>query len=472
MRIAVASIGHETNTFSTLRTRLDDFRIQRGDEILQGEFWDRHRRTGVEWAPALMARAMPHGLVEKSTYLQLKDELLERLDRSLPVDGVYLGLHGAMEVETIGDGESDLVGEVRKRVGENALISVSLDLHGNIAPAVVGAADVLTAYRTAPHRDGEATRERAVSHLVRCLREDIRPVAAMVKLPLLLPGEFAVTEAEPARSLYEMVREIDALPGILDASLLIGCAWTDGPYTSTSAIVVAERDGNLAHEQAARLAGAVWAQREAFAPEVETLPTDDAVAAALAAPERPVFLSDSGDNVTAGGAGDIPLLAERLLTVGASNAVVAGIADSDAVSQCAKAGRGARVTLKIGGKLDRLNAQPLNVTGEVVHLHPAARPTLATVRVAGVDIILTAGRQAFPTLESIRAAGVNPLARKIVVVKMGLLMPDLRDGAPRAIMALTPGFTDLRMSDLPFKRLRRPIFPLDRDVTWQASARQ
>ena len=141
----------------------------------------------------------------------------------------YLSLHGAMEVEGIGDGESDLVGAIRERVGDAALISVSLDLHGNIAPALVEAADLLTALRTAPHRDGEATRERALSHLVRCLREGIRPQAAMVKLPLMLPGEYAVTEVEPARSLYEMLAAIEAEPGIMDASLMIGCAWTNSP---------------------------------------------------------------------------------------------------------------------------------------------------------------------------------------------------------------------------------------------------
>src|SRR6266849_5379591 len=100
-RIAVGGIGHETNTFSTLRTGLDDFFIRRGEEIVQGEFWDRYRADGVEFAPTLMAGASPHGLVRREAYLSLKGELLERLERSLPVDGLYLSLHGAMEVDEI-----------------------------------------------------------------------------------------------------------------------------------------------------------------------------------------------------------------------------------------------------------------------------------------------------------------------------------------------------------------------------------
>jgi len=467
MRIAVGGIGHETNTFSTLRTGLSDFRISRGDDIVKGPFWDRYRDQGVEWAPTLSASAPPHGLVEKDAYLQLKGELLERLKRSLPVDGVYLMLHGAMEVEEIGDGESDLVGAIREVVGDKVLISGSLDLHGNIAPVLVEKTDILTALRTAPHRDGEPTRQRAISRLIRCLREGIKPISVLIKPPLLLPGEFAITEVEPARSLYRMLEEIEAVPGILDASLLIGCAWTDAPYTSTSVIVVAEKDRNLAYEQAARLAEALWGKRRAFKSDVETASVDEAISKALAAREATVFISDSGDNVTAGGAGDNPIFAQRLLAVGAPDSVVAGIADPEAVSLCAGAGKGAAVTMSIGGKLDSIHGKPLKVTGEVVHLDPVENPTLAVFRVEGVDVILTSDRRAFTSLAGFRKARIDPLRHKIVVVKLGYLFPELRDHAPRAIMALSPGFTDLRMEVLPFRRVVRPIFPLDGDFEWR-----
>jgi microcystin degradation protein MlrC len=469
VRIAVGGIGHETNTFSTLRTSLSDFRISRGDEIVEGPFWDHYREQGIEWAPTLSASAPPHGLVKKGAYLQLKGELLERLKRSLPVDGVYLILHGAMEVEEIGDGESDLVSAIREVVGEKVLISGSLDLHGNIAPRLVEKTDILTALRTAPHRDGEPTRQRAISRLIRCLREGIKPVSVLIKPPLLLPGEFAVTEVEPARSLYRTLDEIEAVPGILDASLLIGCAWTDSPYTSTSVIVVSEKDRNLAYEQAARLAEALWGKRRAFKPDVETASVDEAISKALAAREATVFISDSGDNVTAGGAGDNPIFVQSLLAAGAPNAVVAGIADPDAVSLCAGAGKGAAVTMSIGGKLDSIHGKSFKATGKVIHLDPEENPTLAVLKVDGVNVILTSDRRAFTSLANFRKAGIDPLRHKIVVVKLGYLFPELRDHAPRAIMALSPGFTDLRMEALPFRRVVRPIFPLDGDFEWQVS---
>jgi microcystin degradation protein MlrC len=380
-------------------------------------------------------------------------------------------LHGAMEVEEIGDGESDLVEAIRRLVGPDMLISGSLDLHGNIAPALVESVDILTALRTAPHRDGLQTRKRALDLLIRCFKENIRPISVLIKPPLLLPGEFAVTEVEPAKSLYQMLEEIDAIEGILTSSLLIGCAWTDSPYTSTSVIVTAEKDKQLAQKWAAQFAEAVWKQREAFKPDVETASVDEAISRALSASESTVFISDSGDNITAGGAGDIPLFAERLLKAGAPDAVVAGIADAKAVAHCAEAGEGAALMVEIGGKLDKINGSPLNVTGKVIYLSPhpseGKQPSLAVLRVEGVDIVLTSERQAFTTLESFRRAGIDALKRKIVVVKLGYLFPELRDNALRAIMALSPGFTDLRMEILPFQRVRHPIFPLDKDFTWQ-----
>lgn len=467
MRIAVGGIGHETNTFPTLMTGMEDFHIRRGDELVQGEFWDGYRKQGVEWSPAFVASAPPHGLVRRNVYLELKHELLERLGEALPVDGIYLSLHGAMEVEDVGDGESDLVGSIRQLVGPEVLLSASFDLHGNIAPALVEDMNILTALRTAPHRDGGPTRQRAVEHLVRCCREGIHSVAALVKPPLLLPGEFAVTEVEPARSLYQRLEQIESIPGVLDASLFIGCAWTDSPYTSTSVIVVAEQDHELAYHHAAQLAREVWEQREAFRVDVETATIDEAITHALAASESTVFISDSGDNVTAGGAGDIPLIAERLLAMGATDAVVAGIADPQAVERCAQAGQGARIELSIGGRLDSVNGSPLAVTGSVVYLSAEENPELAVVQVDGVQIVLATDRRAFASLRSFEQAGIDALSHKIVVVKLGYLFPELRDNAPRAIMALSPGFTDLQLGRLPFKRIQRPIYPLDKDFVWE-----
>jgi microcystin degradation protein MlrC len=461
VRIAVGGISHETNTFSTLRTRLSDFTLQRGMDAVGGTLWSEVRANDVEVVGTLVAGAPPHGLVEAAAYQMLRDELLDRLRQALPVDGIYLALHGAMEVEGIGDGESDLVRAVRRLVGPSVIIVASLDLHANLAPDLPNYLDAMTALRTAPHRDGAETSARAVALLLRAIRDRRRPVTAIVKLPLLLAGESAVTEVEPARSLYAMLPDSTSRPGVVDSSLTIGCAWTDSPHTSVG-IVAVGWNRVAAEREAMRLAGPVWDRREDFQPDVETAEVDEAIRRALAAPEPTTFISDSGDNVTAGGAGDSPLVLERLLAAGAKRAVVAGLADGAAVVACRASGLGTTVVVQIGGKLDATSFRPLRVVGKVASLGEG----FAILEVDGVEVVLTEVRRPFTRLADFAEVGIDPLSRKIVVVKLGYLYPELRDQSPRAILALSPGFTDLKLDRLPYRRLSRPIYPLDASATW------
>lgn len=470
MRIAVGGIRHETNTFSPLYTEYADFRISRGAEVASGGLGDLAQREGVTLVPTFVATAFPGGLVRRDTYLQLKGELLSALRSTLPVDGVYLDLHGAMEVEVIGDGETDLSGAVRALVGDKTPISVSLDLHGNISPQFVANVNALTALRTAPHRDGDETRRRALAILIRSIREglDLRP--KLVKIPLLLPGEAVMTATEPARSLYRQLLPLAQEPGVVDASILVGCAWTDSIYTTVSAIVIGLDDAT-AHERATALARTIWERRREFRFGHDTAPADEAVSLAMAATEAPVYITDSGDNVTAGGAGDTTYMIRALQAQGARDALVAGLYDPDGVRHCALAGEGAVVTLSIGGKSDPSNHPPVAVTGRVLRVgrgaqDPPGEPTMATLDCGGVTVVLCTDRRGFRDRASIAHAGLDPMQQAIVVVKQGYLFPDLVDHAPRVIMALTPGATDLQLDRLPYRRVPRPIYPLERDLAW------
>ncbi len=468
-RIAIGGIRHEANTFSPVRSEYGDFHTCRGRELLDKAVLGMEGSDQVDFVPLFVASALPSGPVAREAYLQLKGELLAGLRKALPVDGVYLDLHGAMEVESLGDGESDLVASVRAVVGTGPLISVSLDLHGNISPELVDGSDMLTALRTAPHRDGDETRRRALRNLVRALVRGVRPAAALVKVPLLLPGEAAMTDVEPARSLYARLPEIERTPAVVDASLLVGCAWTDGPFTSASVIVVAEEDAELARRQAVFLAREVWERRAEFSFGQETATIDGAIRAAMESSAGPVFISDSGDNVTAGAAGDLPVTIGRLLVLGAQGALVAGLCDRESVRMCAAAGEGSDVDLAVGGKLDKAHGGPLPLRARVLRLiqDPGGRIGMATVRVQGVTIVLTVDRRLFLNRKSIAASGVNPVDQRIVVVKQGYLFPDLADHAPRAIMALTPGASDLRIENLPYEHIHRQVYPLDGEFEWE-----
>jgi len=469
LRIVATGISHETNTFTPLPTGFDDFVVSRDPKRYAPDPSEAEQLSGVEVVPNLLARAQPGGLVLRDAYERLKAALLAELATALPCDGLLLDLHGAMEIEQLGDGETDLLHAVRKVVGEDMPIAVSLDLHANIGPALVERVDIVTAYRTAPHRDERATRRRALRLLAHALTTGRRPVAALVKLPLLLAGEAAVTDVEPARSLYARLEQLARAPGVLDASLLIGCAWTDSPYATVSAVVVAESDAGLAQRQALELASEVWKQRERFVYGAETMQLDAAVAAALGSAASPTYISDSGDNVTAGAPGDSPVLLGRLLDAGARDALVAGLVDAPAVQACAAAGVGATIRLSIGATLAPRysSAVVCDAVVERVNYSPdMPDATSAVVRIDGVRAILTGARQAFTERAHIAAAGVDLDAQRIVVVKLGYLFPDLAAHAARALVALSPGATTLRLDALPYRRLPRPIYPLDPSTSW------
>jgi microcystin degradation protein MlrC len=188
MRIGVGGWSHETNTFSSLPTRHEDFQFARGNKLVSAEPWQELAKQGHTLVPLVRAWAHPSGPLTPDCYRRIAGELADRLKAALPLDALFLELHGAMEVAQIGDGETAILRDVRAVTGPEVFICGTLDLHGNLAPEFVHAMDFLTAIRTAPHRDSKDTLARGVRLMTRCLQEGIRPVTELVKLPLLLPG--------------------------------------------------------------------------------------------------------------------------------------------------------------------------------------------------------------------------------------------------------------------------------------------
>lgn len=497
MRIAIAGISHEALNFSPIITTMKDFQVWRGEEILATDtrfapysagrpatgkanqtyasLPDMMQALGAEPVPILYANGLaPSGIVEESTYLQLRDEIVTRFQQAGQLDGICLILHGALLVENIWSGETDLVRSIRAVVGNDVLISARFDLHGNLTEEFANKTDIWTVYRTAPHRDAPETLERAMTLLVRCIRERLRPRPVFIRIPLLLPGEKATTDVEPMKSLLTMVTEIEQQPGILTAELFVGFGWADAAHASSSVVVIAEDEAHLpiARREAKRLAQTMWDQRHNFTFDQEVASSvDEAIDLALAAPESTVFIADSGDNPTAGTPGDVSYFLSRLLAKEVPDAILAGIPDKAAAQICFEQGIGATVTVSLGGKLDTKHSDPVTVTGIVEHLYQpppeVKEAAIVTLRVGGVRILVTDRRKYFSTLADFQKAGLEPLEHKIVVVKLGYLMPELRDAAPREILALSPGYSDMDFTRLPYKYVTRPIFPLDREFEWR-----
>jgi microcystin degradation protein MlrC len=479
-RILTAGIRHESNTFNPYLTTMDQFTQLRGSQVTEGREWaEVLEAEGMEVIPTLHAIAGPSGMVSRETYEAFRDEILEGIRRAGPLNGIYLDMHGALHVEGYEDAQADFIRQIRTLAGEQVLVAASFDLHGNMSEEFVRGLDILSAYRTAPHVDGEETRTRTVKLLVEALRNGYSPRIAHINLPILIPGEKGITSVDPLLSFYEHLPEIAGMEGLMDASIFVGMPWTDVHRAGMSIQVVAcnQEDVPAAREEAELLANGIWEERFNLTFDVETAAIDEAIRIAQNSPDSTVFITDSGDNVTAGAAGDGTLVLERLLALKVKDAVLAGIVDPEAVALCAEAGVGAEVELMVGGKIDHVFSKPIAISGSVLRLPmdaPGSEHRDAVLQVDGVTLVLLSGHRAFTDPAHFRAMDIDPLKHPIVVVKEGYLFQELRDIAPRAIMALTPGFANQMMTDLDYQKVRRPIFPLDPGMNWSAgqSARE
>jgi microcystin degradation protein MlrC len=472
-RIGIGGIAIESSTFSPLSSSQDDFTILRGDELIARypfmPGWNFRGRSDIEWLPCLQAKAIPGGPIVRGSYDAMKYELLGRVRALLPLDGLYLDIHGAMNVLGMDDAEADLAAAIRGLVGSDCLISAGMDLHGNVSARLAELVDMFTAYRLAPHDDVLQTREKACALLVLCLDQRIRPLRAWVRIPVILPGERTSTLVEPGRSVYASLQESDSIPGILDASLWVGYVWADEPRSSASVVVTGTDPANVRRE-AEKIARRYWDTRKEFAFVVPAGSADWCVEQAVAFPGNAVVISDSGDNPTAGGAGDSPYFVSRLLehaqfASGQLTAIYASIADSAAVEACLRAGLGQDVEVSLGGKLDPVHAQPLPIRGTVAALlaNDPVGGNIAVLQVGGVRIILTSRRKPYHFIQDFTNLRLDPAAHKITAVKIGYLEPELRQIARHALLALTPGAVDQDIPRLNYRRVVRPIYPLDPD---------
>lgn len=468
-RVFVAEFSHETNTFHPLKT--DAYSYSQIDPGFSLPGW---RDAGLIAVPGTIARPNSGGTISESACHKAIGRVLDSLRAAGPVDAVFLRLHGAMYAEGIGQAESVLVKEIRRMVGTVTPIACTFDLHGNIPAWLANFGDILVGFKTAPHTDAAETAELAGRILLETLERKVQPVCYILPLPIISQGEKAMTTTEPFRSLVEEARRIEreGVAGhtekILAATLFVGCAWTDSPDTGMSVVVTADRSKAAARAAAIHLAQRIWNARHEFAFGCETADLKSGITAALGAKESTVFLTDSGDNVTAGTPGDLPLVLRQLVERNAKSAVVVGINDRPAVNRCAKAGEGKRLRLSIGATIEKRFGAPLETEAEVVRLITAGQ-TSAVVRIKDVEAILTDGPAGFTSLRQFEACGIDPLKRRIVVVKQGYLFPQLSRIAPRHIMLMTPGAGDMRIEQLKYVRRRRPAFPLERNTAFDAT---
>jgi microcystin degradation protein MlrC len=480
MRVFSATLATETNTFAPMPTGLASFR-ERGYyksgthpdnmTMFAGPLWAARLRgqpLGWQLREGMVAFAQPGGTTTRAAYETLRDELLADLKAAMPVDMVLLGLHGAMVADGYDDCEGDLLQRVRGMVGPKVVVGAELDPHNHLSPAMVDNADVLVAFKEYPHTD---ILERALELVDLCHAKAegrARPVAAVADTDGLV---IMHTSRQPARAFVDRIMALEGQDGILSISISHGFPWGDVPDMGTQVLVYSDGDVAKAAAMARQLADELIALRRAL--DVPQAGIDAALDEALAFAGGPVVLADGADNPGGGAPGDSTFILERLLARGMRNACIGPLWDPGAVRIACDAGVGARLAMRIGGKIGPLSGRPLDLDVTVKALcpdmvmtglagTPVAMGDCACVEAAGVQIVLCTTRNQAMGTDLFTQAGVDLEAMKIIVVKSSQhFYAAFSKVAKHVIYVGAPGAVTSDLKTLPYRKIRRPKWPID-----------
>jgi microcystin degradation protein MlrC len=475
-RIAIAGIAIESSTFSPAQTQIEAFHVVTGDTIFSSyPFFspDSLNRKRANWYPTLRGRSLPGGIVTREAYETMVDHTLTMLKENAPYDGLFFDIHGAMSVIELDDPEGDFIERIRNVIGTKTIISTSMDLHGNVSKRLAKHSDLITCYRMAPHEDALESKKRAVDNLLDRLESGKgKPkYKAWIPVPILLPGEKTSTRIEPGKSLYAKVLPETKKEGIIDAAIWIGYAWADEPRNHAVVMVTGD-DKEKVSTSAEFLAQSFWEVRNEFEFVAPTTTFEESLKLAFESDKHPYIISDMGDNPTAGGAGDVTWTLNEILkrpefkNGNGTSLIYASIPGPDFVTKAIELGIGKKITGFVGAQVDSRFAPPIEITGiikAIVHGDKHAE-TEVVVQTGGVQIIVTKKRKPYHYEKDFINLGLNPREIDILVVKIGYLVPELYNLRGDWNMALTPGGVDQDLDRLGYRRIQRPMFPLDPDM--------
>jgi microcystin degradation protein MlrC len=475
-RIAIAGLGIESSTFSPALTDEAAFHARYGSDVFGNYPFmsaDSPLRKRAVWIPTIVGHSLPGGAVMREAYESLMGKMLDSLKKNGPYDGLYFDIHGAMSVVGLDDPEGDMISRIRAVVGKATIISTSMDLHGNVSQRLAQNTDLITVYRLAPHEDAIQTKERAVRELVERLESGKGKPAykAWVPIPVLLPGEKTSTRIEPARSVFGSIDTTLAEDGVLDGGIWVGYPWADEPRNHAVVMVTGD-DRSRVSQAAERLARRFWDARLGYAFVALTKPWTECLDSALASHKHPFFISDMGDNPTAGGAGDVTWTLNQLLArpefrrPDGPSLIYASIPGPDLVRKAIAAGVGGHVDGHAGAVVDSRYSPPAHLAGTVESIVTGDRDAEVevVVRIGSLHLIVTQKRKPYHKEVDFTRLGLQPRKTDIVVVKIGYLEPELYAMRADWIMALTPGGVDQDIEHLTYKRIGRPMFPFDREM--------
>jgi microcystin degradation protein MlrC len=472
MRVFTGSLATETNTFAPMPTGLASFKDR-------GYFPAGQHPPGLnvfagplaalrEMAPArgwtviegMVAGAQPSGTVTREAYEQLRDELL--------ADLVILGLHGAMVADGYDDCEGDILARVREIVGPNVVVGAELDPHMHLSPRMVEQADVLVSMKEYPHTDVMERGRELVALCEMKAQGRIRPTPALADCRMVVPIH---TTREPARSFIDRVQAMEGHDGILTISIGQGFAHGNVPDMGSKVLVYADGDQAKADALAMRLAGEIIAMRDKLAVRYPQI--DAALDEAIAVGATPVVLADRADNPGSGAPGDSTFVIRRMIERGITNVAVGPMWDPIAVRIAFEAGAGAKLALRIGGKIGPLSGQPLDLECTVKALQhdlvmtglagaPTGMGDCALVEANGIEIVLVSIRNQALGTDVFTKLGCDLAAKRFIVVKSAQhFHAAFAKVAKHVIYVGAPGAATPHTATLPYTKIGRPRWPLD-----------
>jgi microcystin degradation protein MlrC len=493
-RVLIAQFMHETNTFSRLKTTLDDYRrrwLIEGDAMV-GRFKGTRNEVGGyidaaaqhDWEPvfAVAANATPSGTLTRETWETIRDKIVGVARNAGKLDAVCLSLHGAMVTETEDDAEGALLEALRGIVGPAVPMVTTLDLHANATEKMAKNANALVSFRTYPHIDGYDRAVQAAALVQEVLTGKKKP-RCLLSQPAMLEGADHGRTTEPGE-MRDLLAKADAYekePGINVVSIQVGFTWSDIRYTGPSIAVSHEPDAaGRAAEICRALIDEIWRRRgetlSARTTGYRSVADGIAAARSRAGKTGPLVLADGTDNPGGGGYNDTTPVLQALLDAGIENAAVGTIYDPGTVQQAIKAGVGAEIEVMLGGHTDESMGKPVKAKAVVKMLSDGVfindgpmnagvesnmGPT-AVLRIGGIDVVTISSRIQTTDLQTFLSQGIDPRAKGVLVVKSVQHFRAAYAPIAREIVLVdSGGICSPDISRLKFKKLRRPIWPLD-----------
>ena len=475
MRVFVSSFQCESNTFCKEKAKLEDFDLFFDEQLINKLAASKvFIENNIDIVPGVYASALPSGEVDSAAYKKISNEILVRLKNSERIDGIYLYLHGAMVVEDYGSGEARLVAQIRDVVGYDIPIAVALDFHANNSDEFVNKVNIIQSFRTAPHTDHDQTEIRAAQGLIRCMREKVLPKPVIVRVPLLA-ADTAVTAKNPLKRIMKKIYTLDSVKDFYAVAFFNGQPWADLSFMGPSVVIMYKNNKEECFKSAYTLAEMYWQGRKKLKFGKEAMNPSDAIACAAMEKSRPVFITDSGDNTTAGAEGEGTLMLKLLLEKKTKDTLVCAITAKEITKAMLKKKIGDTVHITLGKNSVEKNILPITIDGKIKAFGKVLGwageecGNGVTIDCGNIDVVLTDVRAAFISKKHIENMGISVYDYKIIVLKLGYLFPDLKQVTEKYIFALTPGSSTNLFDTIDYKHIRRPMYPIDSGFDWNIS---